>query len=87
VLVITLGGGNTPVGAAGLVSPDGPRLAFVAQPHGAGARRRHVRRLDQLAATPLASTENAVGPFSSPDSQWLGFFGGGKLKKIDSAHR
>ena len=23
-----------------------------------------------------------MGPFFSPDGQWLGFFGGGKLKKI-----
>ena len=64
------------------MSPDGTQLAFVAQPHGGGAPRLYVRRLDQLTATPLAGTEDAVGPFFSPDGQWLGFFGGGKLKKI-----
>ena len=35
-----------------------------------------------MTATPLAGTEGAAGPFFSPDGQWLGFFGGGKLKKI-----
>ena len=64
------------------MSPDGTQLAFVAQPHGGGAPRLYVRRLDQLTATPLAGTDGAAGPFFSPDGQWLGFFGGGKLKKI-----
>jgi dipeptidyl aminopeptidase/acylaminoacyl peptidase len=44
--------------------------------------RLYVRRLDQLAATSLAGTEGAAGPFFSPDGQWLGFFADGKLKKI-----
>jgi serine/threonine-protein kinase len=73
--------GGAPAGNAAVVSPDGSQLAFVAQPHG-GAPRLYVRRLDQLTATPLAGTEGAAGPFFSPDGQWLGFFSGGKLKKI-----
>jgi hypothetical protein len=72
---------DAPTGKAAVVSPDGSQLAFVAQSHGS-APRLYVRRLDQLTATPLAGTEGAVGPFFSPDGQWLGFFGGGKLKKI-----
>ena len=72
---------SAPTGNAAVVSPDGSQLAFVAGPRG-GAPRLYVRRLDQLTATPLAGTENAVGPFFSPDGQWLGFFGGGTLKKI-----
>jgi serine/threonine-protein kinase len=35
-----------------------------------------------LTATVLAGTEGAAGPFFSPDGQRLGFFSGGKLKKI-----
>ena len=81
-LVIAEAHRTTPIGNAAVVSPDGTQLAFVAQPHGGGAPRLYVRRLDQLTATPLAGTESAVGPFFSPDGQWLGFFGGGKLKKI-----
>jgi Tol biopolymer transport system component len=73
---------GTPGGAAAVVSPDGEQLVFVAQPHAGSAPRLYVRRLDQLTATPLAGTEGAAGPFFSPDGQWIGFFGGGKLKKI-----
>ena len=41
--------------------------------------------LDGLAAQPLAGTEGAAFPFWSPDSQFIAFFGDGKLKKIGSA--
>ncbi len=30
----------------------------------------------------MPGTEGAVNPFFSPDGQWLGFFAGGKLKKV-----
>ena len=70
------------IGNVVVLSPDGAVLAFVAHT-GAGERPRlHVRRLNQLTATPLAGTDGAEGPFFSPDGQWLGFFSGGKLKKI-----
>jgi Tol biopolymer transport system component len=81
-LVITAGNADAPEGNAAVVSPDGFQLAFVAQPHGGSASRLYVRRLDQLTATPLGGTEGAVSPFFSPDGQWIGFFGGGTLKKI-----
>ena len=42
----------------------------------------YLRRLDQLQATPLAGTEDAMGPFFSPDNQWLAFFADDKLKKV-----
>jgi serine/threonine-protein kinase len=42
----------------------------------------YVRSLDQLQATALSGTDGAETPFFSPDSQWLGFFASGKLKKI-----
>jgi serine/threonine-protein kinase len=81
-LVIVPGGAGAPAGNAIAVSPDGSRLAFVAQSRGGDAPRLYVRHLDQLPATLLAGTEGAMAPFFSPDGQWLGFFGGGKLKKI-----
>jgi Tol biopolymer transport system component len=81
-LVFAAGGAGVPAGNAIAVPPDGSRLAFVAQPHAGGAPRIYLRRLDQLTATPLAGTENAVGPFFSPDGQSLGFFSGGKLKMV-----
>ena len=44
-----------------------------------------VRALADLAAQPLAGTEGAAGPFWSPDSRFIAFSAGGKLKKIDAS--
>jgi Tol biopolymer transport system component len=64
------------------VSPDGSRIAIVAA--GAdGKSQLLVRSLDTLAAQPLAGTEGAFQPFWSPDSRFIGFFAGGKIKKIE----
>jgi hypothetical protein len=35
-----------------------------------------------MGAKPIAGTEGAYEPFFSPDGQWIGFFAGGKLKKV-----
>jgi serine/threonine protein kinase/Tol biopolymer transport system component len=64
------------------VSPDGHRISFVA----VGSDRRSllwVRSLDTLTAQALAGTEGAERTFWSTDGRFLGFFVGGKLKKID----
>ena len=64
------------------VSPDGSEIAIVAT--GAdGKSQLWVRSLDTLSAQALAGTEGAFQPFWSPDSRFLGFFAGGKLKKIE----
>jgi len=73
---------NTDGGAATIVSPDGTVIAFVGRMADDGRSQLYVRRLDQLQAMPLAGTDNAQSPFFSPDGQWVGFFAGGKLKKI-----
>ncbi len=44
-----------------------------------------VRSLDGLSAQALAGTEFGGYPFWSPDSRFIAFFQGGKLKKIDVA--
>jgi len=63
------------------ISPDGRHVAFVAI--GADAKvLLWVRSLDALESEPLPGTEGAVSPFWSPDSRYLAFFSGGKLKKI-----
>ena len=70
------------LGAQGALSPDGRRLAFVVT--GAdGNRQLWVRSLDSLTAQPLPGTENALYPFWSPDSLYIAFLGGHKLRKID----
>jgi serine/threonine protein kinase/Tol biopolymer transport system component len=65
-----------------VISPDGRQVAFVAQPP-QGARQLWLRPFDTPQARPLAGTDGALKPFWSPDSRSLGFFAGGKLKKID----
>ena len=61
------------------LSPDGNRLVYVAA--SGGGLQLYMRALDQPAPAPIAGTEGGIGPFFSPDGQWIGFFAGGKLKK------
>ncbi|MGH9442440.1 MAG: protein kinase domain-containing protein [Thermoanaerobaculia bacterium] len=64
-------------------SPDGSSIAFVAHTSD-GKQSLWLRPIDSLEAKPLPGTEDASNPFWSPDSRFLAFFAGGKLKKIDS---
>jgi Tol biopolymer transport system component len=66
------------------MSPDGRRLAFVAI-NPKRERMLWIYQLDSAIAQPLANTENASAPFWSPDSRFLGFFDGWKLKRIDAS--
>jgi len=74
--------GGTASGFA--LSPDGRRLAYVATTP-EGKELLWVRPLDSLQPQPLAGTEGAAFPFWSPDSRFIGFFAGGKLKKIEAS--
>jgi len=67
-------------GPGAALSPDGKILVYTGQ--GEVANQLYVRKMEQLEATPMPGTEGAYAPFFSPDSQWVGFFSGGKLKKI-----
>jgi Tol biopolymer transport system component len=44
-----------------------------------------VRSMDDLQARPLPGTDGSTRPFWSPDSRYLGFVAGGKLKKVPLA--
>ncbi len=66
------------------LSPDGLRIAYVAQ-NADGKALLWVRALDSLQAQALKGTEEASFPFWSPDSQSIGFFASGKLKKVESS--
>jgi len=65
-----------------VLSQDGSRIAFSAT-SADGMSRLWIRSLDAVNARPLAGTEGATFPFWSPDGAFLGFFAGGKLKKVD----
>ena len=63
------------------LSPDGTHLVYVAN------SQLYLRSMDQMEATPIRGTEgtgNDAGRslFLSPDGQWVGFWAGGKLKKV-----
>ena len=66
------------------LSPDGRQLGLVAVD---GRRRRQLwlRTMDSEVAHPIAGTEDASYPFWSPDSQSIGFFAGGHLKRVAAA--
>jgi Tol biopolymer transport system component len=64
-----------------VLSPDGASIAFVANSD--SKNMIWVRPLNAPEAHVLANTEGATFPFWSPDSRYLGFFAGAKLKTID----
>jgi Tol biopolymer transport system component len=65
------------------ISPDGRMVAFYGT-DAAGESTIWVRSLDSLEVRSLSGTESNADtrPFWSPDSRYVGFFAGGKLKKI-----
>jgi Tol biopolymer transport system component len=66
-----------------VISPDGRNLIFTGVSE--GKSEIWLRALDGFTAHPLSGTEGSFNYFWSPDSRSIGFFAGGKLKKIDVA--
>jgi len=64
------------------VSPDGKYLSAPVTSD-KGETVIWLRALDRLTAQTVNGSEGALFPFWSPDSRFLGFFAGGKLKKVD----
>lgn len=62
------------------VSPDGKRIAYVAETE--QGVRLAVRPFDSFEATVLYGTEGAMQPFFSPDGEWIGFFMAGQMRKV-----
>jgi len=62
------------------LSHDGTALAYIGLRE--GTNQIFVRAIDSLETHLVPGTDNASAPFFSPDGQWIGFFSGGKLKKV-----
>jgi hypothetical protein len=62
------------------ISPDGRLLVIAATVN--GRRQLWLRTLDAFHAPAMPGTDDAIYPFWSPDSRYIGFFAQGKLKKI-----
>jgi serine/threonine protein kinase len=73
---------NTNNGPAFAISPDGSRLVFVTRGGSDLAGQLYLQELDKKDPVLLDGAGAAAAPFFSPDGQWIGFFGEGKLKKI-----
>ena len=68
------------------ISPDGRQIAFVATRE--GQNLLWVRSLDSFTPKPLVGMEISGSPgfpFWSPDSRFIGFFAGDKLKKVEAS--
>ena len=64
---------------------DGRQLVYRAGGSVSAGGPLMVRSIGQLDARPLAGITNAYAPFFSPDSQWIGFFEKGEIRKVSTA--
>jgi Tol biopolymer transport system component len=64
------------------LSPDGSMVAYVSPDESTGEPLIHVQRVGSTEARHLDGSEGATYPFWSPDAKYVGFFAGGKLKKM-----
>lgn len=74
---------KTSFGGPFAVSPDGRQV--VLRGTSEGKTLLWLRGIGSLTAKPLEGTDDAIYPFWSPDSRFIGFFSAGKLKKIEAA--
>jgi eukaryotic-like serine/threonine-protein kinase len=63
-------------------SPDGRLFAFTGI-DASGKQGLWVRALDAENSRSLPGTEDALNPFWSADGHWIGFWSGGKIKRVD----
>jgi len=86
---------HTPPGAAPLfpsvthrdlaISPDGRTIAYLVGNPGSAQVAIYIRPIGQTDAVPLRGAQPAVGPFFSPDNEWVGFVEQGdqtSIKKV-----
>jgi hypothetical protein len=64
------------------VSHDGAHLVYVGLAGPMTTSHLYLKAMNELSSVALPGTEGAMGPFFSPDGNWVGFFARGKLKKV-----
>ena len=62
------------------ISRDGARIVYAGDD--SGKVHLFVRALADTVSRLLTGTDGATTPFFSPDGEWIGFFAGGRLKKV-----
>jgi Tol biopolymer transport system component len=62
------------------ISPDATQIVYVGSR--GGRTRLFLRRMNEPQTDAIPGTADAISPFFSPDGTSLGFFAGGKLKKL-----
>ncbi len=73
---------DTRLASGGTLAPNNRYLAFVAQDDLSGVTRLWVRDMNNGQTQPIEGTEGANRPFWSPDSQFIGFFASGRIKRV-----
>src|SRR6267143_1047092 len=63
------------------ISPDGRYLVYSATASKTGTRQLYLRPMDRNEPALIPGPDGAVGPFFSPDGEWIAFTAGGQLKK------
>jgi eukaryotic-like serine/threonine-protein kinase len=81
LMLMSPGGGGTPLDRAIAITPDGSRLVYRAGDNPQNYQLV-VRPLDQLDAHPLAGVGPVREPVLSPDGQWIAFFSQGEVRKV-----
>ena len=64
------------------LSDTGDHIAFIGRAEGSGKTHLFIRSLRAEEATRIEGTDQATGPFWSPDGKHVAFFADGKLKRV-----